>query len=226
MSAEDIRTSSDSEDEAIQDAIDDDDDVRYSLRSRSVSKAQDASVKTSTGLSGVIVEETRVSANTGVRTTDARPPTSRASMRSDTAREDHNMDVEDGQEEGRTRDPLVHARSPFEMVPTRGWMSAGPRQAPPRCTAISGYTDAGARSRMQDRSRIALPFQFNREDIPYVPSHTRMTEMPTLTSAFTTRMTTREQARVELEENLDAKTDGGAAAYMDGIPSTTYSAAG
>ena len=64
MSAEDIRTSSDSEDEAIQDAIDDDDDVRYSLRSRSFSKAQDASVKTSTGPSGVIVEETRVSVNT------------------------------------------------------------------------------------------------------------------------------------------------------------------
>ena len=52
---------------------------------------------------------------------------------------------------------------------------------------------------MQDRSRITLPFQFNREDIPYVPSHTKMTEMPTLTSAFTTRMTTREQARVQLE---------------------------
>ena len=52
---------------------------------------------------------------------------------------------------------------------------------------------------MQDRSRVALPFQFNRGDIPYVPAHTRTTEMPTLTSAFTTRMTTREQARVELE---------------------------
>ena len=52
---------------------------------------------------------------------------------------------------------------------------------------------------MQDGSRIALPFQFHREDIPYVPSHTKMTEMPTLTSAFTTRMTTREQARVQLE---------------------------
>ena len=85
------------------------------------------------------------------------------------------------------------------MVPTRGWMSAGPRQEPPRCTAISGYTDTEMRSRVQDRSRIALPFQFNREDIPYVPPHTRMTEMPTLMSAFTTRMTTREQARVQLE---------------------------
>ena len=53
---------------------------------------------------------------------------------------------------------------------------------------------------MQDRSRITLPFQFDREDIPYVPYYTRMTEMPTLTSAFTTRMTTREQARMDLEE--------------------------
>ena len=53
---------------------------------------------------------------------------------------------------------------------------------------------------MQDRSRITLPFQFNREDIPYVPPHTRTTGMPTLTSAFTTRMTTREQARMDLEE--------------------------
>ena len=86
MSAEDTRTSSDSEDEAIQAAInDDDEDIRYSLRSRSVLKAQNTSVKTSTGLSGVIVEETRVSANAGVRTTDAQPPTSRASMRSDPA---------------------------------------------------------------------------------------------------------------------------------------------
>ena len=83
------------------------------------------------------------------------------------------------------------------MVPTRGWASAGPRQAPPRCTAISGYTEAG--TRMQDRSRVALPFQFNRGDIPHVPAHTRTTEMPTLMSAFTTRMTTREQARVEME---------------------------
>ena len=52
---------------------------------------------------------------------------------------------------------------------------------------------------MQDRSRVALPFQFNRGDIPYVPAHTRTTEMPTLTSAFTTRMTTRGRARVEME---------------------------
>ena len=53
---------------------------------------------------------------------------------------------------------------------------------------------------MQDRSRITLPFQFNREDIPYVPSHTKMTEMPTLTSAFTTRMTTQEQAAIAPRE--------------------------
>ena len=52
---------------------------------------------------------------------------------------------------------------------------------------------------MQDRNRITLPFQFNREDIPHVPPHTRMIEMPTLTSAFATRMT-REQARMDLEE--------------------------
>ena len=67
MSTEDIRTSSDSEDEAIQDAIDDDDEVRYSLRSRSVSKAQDVSVKTSTGLGGTTTAEARVSASTGAR---------------------------------------------------------------------------------------------------------------------------------------------------------------
>ena len=38
------------------------------------------------------------------------------------------------------------------------------------------------------------------EDMPYVSSRTRTTRMPTLTSAFTTRMTTREQARMDLEE--------------------------
>ena len=53
---------------------------------------------------------------------------------------------------------------------------------------------------MQDRGRIALPFQFNREDIPYVPSRTRVTEMPALTSAFATHMTTREQERMEPQE--------------------------
>ena len=86
------------------------------------------------------------------------------------------------------------------MVPTRGWLSAGPRQALPRCMATSGYTDTRVRSMMQDRNRSPLPFRFSRGDIPYVPPHTRMTEMPTLTSAFTTRMTTREQARMDLEE--------------------------
>ena len=68
MSAEDIRTSSEIEDEAIQDAIGtDDDDIRYSLRSRSVLKKQGASVKTSTGLGGTTTAEARVSASTGAR---------------------------------------------------------------------------------------------------------------------------------------------------------------
>ena len=64
MSAEDIRTSSDSEDEAIQNAInDDDEDVRYSLRTRSIMKTQDTRVRTSTGSGGVAIEENQVAIN-------------------------------------------------------------------------------------------------------------------------------------------------------------------
>ena len=81
-------------------------------------------------------------------------------------------------------------------------MSAGQRQAPARHTAVSVHTDEGARSRMRDRVRISLPFQFDRRDIPYVSPHARMAETPALTSASTTHMTAQEQARIEPRENL------------------------
>ena len=76
-------------------------------------------------------------------------------------------------------------------------MSAGPWQALAHHATIYAHTDAGVRNKTRDRERIQVPFQFNRRNIPYVPHYTRMTETSALTSAFSTRMTAREQERPE-----------------------------
>ena len=58
MADDEERTSSDDEYEAIEAAINDDDDVRYSLRSRSVSKSQSVNTNASTGASAVVPPHT------------------------------------------------------------------------------------------------------------------------------------------------------------------------
>ena len=183
MDGDEERTSSDSEAEAIQDAIDDDDDddVRYSLRSRRVPKTQAPNVITPSELGGVVVTKSQLEAR-------VRDP-----------------DVEGGQNGGRTMVGPTYATSPFEMMPTRGWMSAGPRPTQARYTATSVYADVGVTSRMQDRTRVLLPFQLDRSDVPYVPPSIQQGEAPALTSISTARMTTRVQERIVPREDLRAR---------------------
>ncbi len=99
----------------------------------------------------------------------------------------------------------IYATSPFEMIPTRGWMSAGPRPTQAHYTATSAYADVGVTSRMQDRARVSLPFQLDRSDISYVPPRTQQGEVPALTSISTARMTTRVQERIVPREDLGAR---------------------
>ena len=194
-----MRTSSDSEAEAIQDAIDDDDDdVRYSLRSRRVPKTQVTVISTSADLGGVINEGARPATDVAGRPSDAVNSTaihmqpSLARSAGDPAHEDRVNDVEDGRPGRRMSSGPGYSTSPFEIIPSRGWMSAGPRQAPASGATTSAYTDAG----MRDKIRISVPFQFDRGDIPYVPPRTQQVEPSALTSTSATRMTTRVQERI------------------------------
>jgi hypothetical protein len=183
MDSDTMRTSSDSEAEVIQDAIDDDDDddVRYSLRSRRVPRTQAPSVTTSSELGGVVVTRSQLETST------------------------RDLDVEDGQDGGRTTVRPIYATSPFEMMPTRCWMSAGPRPTQAHYTATSVYADVGVTSRMQDRARVLLPFQLDRRDIPYVPPRIQQGEAPALTSISTARTTTRVQEQIVPGEDSRAR---------------------
>ena len=178
---------------------------RYNLRPRATTKAQERGHQTSslyqTVMQGGLEEQsTQLLANLRKTLADTARllSTPRMSVANALDGGQHR-----GPEDARRGGEEVHQRahgenSPFELLPSRGWLSEGQRQASTRSITARVLADTAPRSGVVVEKRISLPFQFVRRDIPYVPPRTRTTEVPTVSSGSTTRMTTREQERIEL----------------------------
>ena len=215
MEENSMRTSSDSEEEAILNAIDEDDeDVRYQLRSRIISRTQTPSV--SVGIDPSLSHPTRdqapiadargasVGVTNGVRTEvttiGTRPLIVSHGITLDSGARDR--DVEEARDGQRSSAGLMYAVSPFELIPARGWMSEGPTMT----LGLSGRSGAHHPSEAQWSGepraghRVSLPFQYERRDIPYVPPVPRTSEMHDTAQGFLTRMTAREQGRTTVLE--------------------------
>ena len=114
----DMETSSDSEEELIASLIDDDDGVRYSLRTRTISKANPRKID----VSAVTVAATETSRNSdGINTRTTSDVANPAGGCRVTGARCH--DVEGGSEERRRRRLIASAVSPFELTSARGWMT-------------------------------------------------------------------------------------------------------
>ena len=214
MADDEMRTTSDSEEEEIASAIDDGDDdgVRYSLRSRAILKSDARMIDASTGTE-VTAETSRTLAGinpTGDQTIGMGSRTHLQHTRNDLNTMDGDLhDVEDGSAERRGWTSTTCTASPFELMSARGWTSAGRIQAPAR-SAIDermSYTDA-RRAKTQEVPRIPLLFSLDPRDGPLIQSTSRDVRMPVVTSAFTTRMTTREQPRMEQDVNARPRMTG------------------
>jgi hypothetical protein len=214
MEDDNMRTSSDSE-EAILNAIEEDDeDVRYRLRSRTVSRTQtpyvsvgidpgssqpkrdQAPIADARGASVAVTNGVR----TEVTTIGTRPLIVSHGITLDSGARDRDVEeVRDGQ---RSSVGLMYAVSPFELIPARGWMSEGRTMT----LGLSGRSGAHHPSEAQWSGepraghRISLPFQYERRDIPYVPPVPRTSEMHDTAQGFLTRMTAREQGRTTVLE--------------------------
>ena len=215
MEENSMRTSSDSEEEAILNAIDEDDeDVRYQLRSRTISRTQmapigvrvdpspchqkkdQAPIADARGASVAVTNGVR----TEVTTIGTRPLIVSHGITLDSGARDRDVEeVRDGQ---RSSVGLMYAVSPFELIPARGWMSEGRTMT----LGLSGRSGAHHPSEVQWSGepraghRISLPFQYERRDIPYVPPVPRTSEMHDTAQGFLTRMTAREQGRTTVLE--------------------------
>ena len=219
LGSEEMATSSDSEDERITSLIDDDEDdaeVRYSLRSRRVPKAGTAASDASAGVKDAAeLRATTTSSITNVRTEALYPPGARTTGMDVQTPTYHArvtaggglQDVEDGSEERRKRLLTVTATSPFELTSARGWTTDRRVHAPERRAMDERmtYTDVG-RTRTQDGSRMPPSLSFDRRDMLYTSTMSQGVRMPCVTSSFTTRMTSREQPRIELDVNVRSRT--------------------
>ena len=210
-----MRTSSDSEEEAIQNAIEEDDeDVRYQLRSRTISRTQTPSVSVgidpssshpkrdqaaiadARGAPAVVTNGARAE----VTTIGVRPLIVSHGITLGSGARDRDMgDVRDGQ---RSSGGLTYAVSPFELIPARGWMAAGQTTALGLSDRSGAYNPSETPWRGEPRAghRISLPFQYERRDIPYVPPVPRASEVHSMAQEYPTRMTAREQGRTVMLE--------------------------
>ena len=186
-----MRTSSDSEEEAILNAIEEDDeDVRYQLRSRTISRTQTPSVSVGIDPSSShpkrdqapIADARGASAavTNGVRaegtTIGMRPLIVSHGITLGSGARDRDVgDVRYGQRSSRG---LTYAVSPFELIPARGWMAAGQTTALGLSDRSGAYNPSETPWRGEPRAghRISLPFQYERRDIPYVPPVPRASE--------------------------------------------------
>ena len=195
MADDEERTSSDSEAEAIEAAIEDsDEDVRYSLRSRRGSKLPTTSASTSTGVAaGAVggspagIDAARGSvadpgnrAENGTRAVNVRP-----------------HDVTHDELDGMSRLSGNPGTSPFELMSA---LESGTsmRVLAALADVVGGtypYASGGVRLNHGGAPRVDLPFQFNRSDIPYVPTYIGVSRALPPAGAYATRMTAREQGR-------------------------------
>ena len=195
MADDEERTSSDSEAEAIEAAIEDsDEDVRYSLRSRRGSKLPTTSASASTGVAagavggspaGIDAARGSVSdlgnrAKNGARGVNVRP-----------------HDVTHDELDGMSRLSGNPGTSPFELMSALG-SGTSTRVSTTPALVVGGtypYASGGMRVNQGWASRVDLPFQFNRSDIPYVPTYIGVSRTLPPAGAYATRMTAREQER-------------------------------
>ena len=121
---------------------------------------------------------------------------------------DHHHDVEDGGAERNRWRSIAGVTSPFELMPARSRTSTGRIQSPARSIREERtvYTDGGRTRGQEEERRRPLSFLLDRQDIPYVPPTTRDVRMPYTTSAFATRMTPREQPRIEQDAEVRRRT--------------------
>jgi hypothetical protein len=215
----DMETSSDSEEELIASLIDDDDDddgVRYSLRTRRSSKTNPRKIV----VSAATVAATQTSRNsdgTNERTTaDVANPAGGSRVT-----EGRRHDVDGGSEERRRRMLIASAASPFELTSARGWMTGQRTRAPEQRVMDErmARSDPGAERTAGNPLRVRLPFEVDREDIPFVPACSTTTGAQTAAMMFATRMTAVEQARKRRDD-----VQRSAPTTIEGLPWTAYHA--
>ena len=96
--------------------------------------------------------------------------------------------------------------SPFELTSARGWTADRRRQASERNPMDERmvFTDV-RRTRTQEGSTMPLSLSLDRREVPLIQQMSQGVRMPYVTSAFTTRMTPREQPRIELDVNARSR---------------------
>ena len=205
MSEEEMRLSSDSEDEAIQSVIDDDDDdVRYSLRSRTVPDTQITTISTTSAPVEVIAARSQEPTGPASRSIANGGNQLGNPARTTDVREAPHHDVRSGQ--AVTADllpPVLQRNSPFELMPTRSTKARWPPVAP-TYSGIDGqltWSDPGSRRTQGMLPRVRLPFEFDKRDIPYVPHGTRTVDTRAPALAFATRMTAVEQTSLRRDDD-------------------------
>ena len=214
-----METSSDSEEELIASLIDDDDDddgVRYSLQTKTSSKANPRKID----VSAVTVAATQTNRNSdGINTRTTADVANPAGGSRVTGARGH--DVEGGSEERRRRTLTASAASPFELTSTRGWMTDQRIRVPERRVGdeMMARSDPGAKRTAENPLRVRLPFEFDREDIPFVPACSMTASAQTAAMMFATRMTAVEQARMRQDD-----VQRSAPTTMEGLPWTAYHA--
>ena len=109
------------------------------------------------------------------------------------------------------------AGSPFELMASR---TTGSRRLPKVPTyEMMARSDPGAKRTAGNPLRVRLPFEFDREDIPFVPACSMTAGAQTAAMMFATRMTAVEQARMRQDD-----VQRSAPTTMEGLPWTAYHA--
>ena len=90
------------------------------------------------------------------------------------------------------------AGSPFELMASR---TTGSRRLPKVPTyERMAHSDPGAKRTAGNPLRVRLPFEFDREDIPFVPARSVTADAQAAALMFSTRMTAVEQARTRQDD--------------------------
>ena len=123
--------------------------------------------------------------------------------------------------DGITRRRSYNEKSPFELMASR---TAGSRRLPAvpiygRSEEMMACSDPGAKRTAENPLRVRLPFDFDRADIPYVPSRSATSDTRAAALMFSTRMTAMEQARTH---QGDARQPS--PTMIEGLPWTEYHA--
>ena len=109
------------------------------------------------------------------------------------------------------------AGSPLELMVSR---ATGSRRLPKVPTyEMMAHSDPGAKRTAGNPLRVRLPFEFDREDIPFVPACSMTAGAQTAAMMFATRMTAVEQAHMRQDD-----VQRSAPTTMEGLPWTAYHA--